>query len=86
MQLHLHLQGETLSTLLSSTAFGHSLTQWLGPNAFGLLASVVMIPTVLMPDLESLSVLGAMGVAAAAAVGLAVSNTSSTYQQHMAVQ
>lgn len=67
------LQAETLSNLLSSTSFGQILTTVLGPSAFGFLAAALMIPTVLLPDLESLSVLGALGVGAAAVVGLTVS-------------
>eukprot|EP00878_Enallax_costatus_P046657 GHUV01056905.1.p1 GENE.GHUV01056905.1~~GHUV01056905.1.p1 ORF type:complete len:326 (+),score=68.13 GHUV01056905.1:405-1382(+) len=66
----LPMQAEILSTLLSTTTFGHSLTQLFGSSAFGLLASAMMVPTVLLPDLSALSVLGALGVAAAATVAL----------------
>jgi shikimate 5-dehydrogenase len=45
-----------------------------GSKAFGLLASLIMAPTVLLPDLAALSILGAGGVAAAALVGLVVSD------------
>lgn len=49
------------------------MTQLAGHGGFGLLAASLMVPTVLLPDLKALSVLGALGVCAAALVGLAVS-------------
>lgn len=67
------LQAETLATLLANTQLGATITQLAGPSGFGLLACVLMMPTVLLPDLNALSVLGALGVMAAATVGFAVS-------------
>jgi hypothetical protein len=70
------LQAEALATLLSGSALSHQLTQALGPQVFGFMAVAIMLPTVLLPNLEALSLLGALGVAAAAAVGLVVSCNS----------
>jgi hypothetical protein len=70
------LQAETLATLLANTQLGAAIVQLAGLSGFGLLACALMVPTVLLPDLNALSVLGALGVMAAATVGLAVSSDS----------
>jgi hypothetical protein len=69
------VQAETLATLLTGTHLGDALVTAAGPQAWGLLAAAIMIPTVLLPDLAALSLLGAVGVLAAVAVGLVVSGT-----------
>lgn len=66
------LESEVLSTLLTGSSLGTALVSALGPSAYGALAVALMLPTVLLPDLGALSVLGALGVAAAATVGLTV--------------
>lgn len=70
--LSFRLQADALAGLLAHTALGTRLSAALGPAAYGLLASALMAPTVLLPDLESLSALGVVGVVAASAVGLVV--------------
>lgn len=73
---YLHVQAETLATLLTGTHLGDVLVTAAGPQAWGLLAAAIMIPTVLLADLAALSLLGAVGVLAAVAVGLVVSDTA----------
>jgi hypothetical protein len=66
-------QAETLATLLGHTQFGADPLARCGGGGFVLLASALVLPTVLLPDLEALAALGAAGVAAAVTVGGVVS-------------
>ena len=64
-------QAETLSALLGATALGDALrAAFPGGPAFVALASAIVVPTVLLPDLASLSSLGALSVGSAVAIGL----------------
>lgn len=60
-------QGDNLFGLLGQTAVAASPAQYM------LVAAMVMIPTVWLPDLSSLSFLGAAGVTATCTVMVAVS-------------
>lgn len=67
------LQAEALSTLLSHAAAGACLSSMFGGNAYILAASTLIVPTVLLPSVEALAALGAIGVMAAVTVGCVVS-------------
>lgn len=71
------VQAEALSTLLSPTALGAALSSACGPQAYLLAASALIAPTVLLPSLEALAALGAVGVMAAVTVGCVVSSNKS---------
>lgn len=66
-------QAEALSTLLGHTALGSWLSSSCGSNGYVLAASALIVPTVLLPSVEALAALGALGVMAAVTVGCVVS-------------
>jgi hypothetical protein len=68
-----HVQAEALCTLLSHTSVGAWLTSAFGGNAYIVAASGLIVPTVLLPSVEALAALGAIGVMAAVTVGCVVS-------------
>lgn len=63
------LEGDNLFKLFGSTGLASS------PSMYMLLAALVMIPTVWLPDLKTLSFLGAAGVTATCTVSAAVAYT-----------
>ena len=77
--MHLHARTSMPSTPLGARAQGDNLfklfgaTSWLTSSSmYMLLAACMMIPTVWLPDLKTLSVLGAAGVTATCTVSAAV--------------
>lgn len=68
------VQAEALSTLLGSTALGSQLSSAFGASGYILAASALIVPTVLLPSVEALAALGAVGVMAAVTVGCVVSH------------
>jgi len=66
-------QAEALSTLLGHTAVGSWLSSSCGSNGYVLAAAALIVPTVLLPSVEALAALGALGVMAAVTVGCVVS-------------
>jgi hypothetical protein len=72
------MQAEALSTLLGHTPLGAWLARAFGSSSsssvgFIAAASCLMLPTVLLPSVEALAALAAVGVAAAVTVGCVVS-------------